>query len=146
MGTMKERFLKSLCAISVLLCSCYQVHAQQPGGVLTVDQAVDEAIAHNLDYLAQKYDLSIAEAQIVTAKLRPNPLLTLDADHLDWLGTGFSTTPPPGQIPKKGGPAKYSVRLNFLSEGGGKTTGTHGAGCGKPRRPPSRVSRFRAGI
>ena len=117
---MKERFLKSLCAISVLLCSCYQVHAQQPGGVLTVDQAVDEAIAHNLDYLAQKYDLSIAEAQVVTAKLRPNPILTLDADHLDFLGTGFSTVSTNGKMPNNGGPTEYSARMDYLYERGGK--------------------------
>lgn len=117
---MKERFLKSLCAISVVLCACYQLPAQQSGSLLTVDQAVDEAIAHNLDYLAQKFDLSIAEAQIVTAKLRPNPLLTLDADHLDFLGTGFSTTAPPGKMPNNGGPTEYSVRMDFLYERGGK--------------------------
>ena len=117
---MKERFLKSFCAISVLLCSCCQVHAQQSGGVLTVDQAVDEAIAHNLDYLAQKYDLSIAEAQVVTAKLRPNPILTLDADHLDFLGTGFSTVSTNGKMPNNGGPTEYSARMDYLYERGGK--------------------------
>ena len=88
---MKVRFLKSVCAIAILFGSCYLLHAQQSGDVLSVDQAVNEAIAHNLDFFAQKYALSIAEAQIVTARLRPNPLLTLDADHLDFLGTGFST-------------------------------------------------------
>ena len=117
---MKERFLKSVCAISIVLGSSYVLHAQQSGDVLTVDQAVNEAIAHNLDFLAQKYDLSIAEAQIVTARLRPNPLLTLDADHLDFLGTGFSTVSTNGKMPNNGGPVEYSVRADYLYERGGK--------------------------
>jgi len=96
------------------------LHAQQSGDVLSVDQAVNEAIAHNLDFFAQKYALSIADAQIVTARLRPNPLLTLDADHLDFLGTGFSTTAPPGKMPNNGGPTEYSARMDFLYERGGK--------------------------
>jgi outer membrane protein, heavy metal efflux system len=117
---MKVRFLKSVCAISILFGSGYLLHAQQSGEVLTVDQAVNETIAHNLDFLAQKYDLSIAEAQIVTAKLRPNPLLTLDADHLDFLGTGFSTTSTNGKMPNNGGPTEYSIRADYLHERGGK--------------------------
>ena len=117
---MKERYLKSFCAIAILLGSNYALHGQQPGDVLTVDLAVNEAIAHNLDFFAQKYDLSIAEAQILTAKLRPNPLLTLDADHLDFLGTGFSTTAPPGKMPNNGGPTEYSARMDYLYERGGK--------------------------
>ena len=117
---MKERFLKLICAISVLLCPSASLHAQQAGDVLSVDQTVNEAIAHNLDFLAQKYDLSVAEAQIVTAKLRPNPILTLDADHLDWLGTGFSTVSTNGKMPNNGGPTEYSARADYLYERGGK--------------------------
>lgn len=88
--------------------------AQQRPEVLTMDQAVDEAVRQNLDFFAQKYDLTIAEAQIVTAKLRPNPLLTLDADHLDWLGTHFNPRT------NNGGPTEYSVRGDYLHERGGK--------------------------
>ena len=84
------------------------------GQQLTVEQAVSEAISHNLDYLARKYDLSIADAQIVTAGLRPNPVLTLDADHLDLLGTGFNTQT------NNGGPTEYSVRGDYLFERGHK--------------------------
>ena len=84
------------------------------GQQLTIEQAVSEAIAHNLDYLARKYDLSIADAQVITAGLRPNPVLTLDADHLDLLGTGFNTQT------NNGGPAEYSVRGDYLFERGHK--------------------------
>src|SRR4051794_28814328 len=57
---------------------------------LSLEQAVSEALDHNLGLLAERYNLTIAEARIVTACLRPNPVLTLDADHLDLLGTGFN--------------------------------------------------------
>jgi RND family efflux transporter MFP subunit len=117
---MKERCLRLMCAISILLGSSILLHAQQAGDVLSVDQAVNEAIAHNLDFLAQKYDLTVAEAQIVTAKLRPNPILTLDGDHLDLLGTGFSSTSTNGKMPNNGGPVEYSARADYLYERGGK--------------------------
>jgi len=117
---MKKHFPKSVCAIVVLSGFSCALHGQQPGDVLSVDKAVNEAIAHNLDFFAQKYDLSIAEAQIVTAKLRPNPLLTLDADHLDFLGTGFSTVSINGKLSNNGGPTEYSVRADYLHERGGK--------------------------
>jgi cobalt-zinc-cadmium efflux system outer membrane protein len=58
---------------------------------LTIDQAVSEAMEKNLALLAERYNLTIADAKIVTARLRPNPVLTLDADTLDLLGTGFNT-------------------------------------------------------
>jgi hypothetical protein len=84
-------------------------------------QVVNEAITHNLDFFAQKYDLSIAEAQIVTAKLRPNPLLTLDADHLDLLGTGFSLTAPPGKMPnnedRKNMPVALTIFMRVAGSG-----------------------------
>ncbi|WP_035356922.1 TolC family protein [Edaphobacter aggregans] len=117
---MNERFRKSIYAIAILFGFSSGLQGQQPGDVLTVDQAVNEAITHNLDFFAQKYDLSIAEAQIVTAKLRPNPLLTLDADHLDLLGTGFSLSAPPGKMPNNGGPQEYAGRIDYLYERGGK--------------------------
>jgi len=120
MGTMKHSFLKVVCAVSIVLGSRCLLDAQQAGDTLTMDEAVNEAIAHNLDYLAQKYDLSIAEAQIVTARLRPNPILTLDADHLDFLGTGFSTVSTNGKMPNNGGPTEYSIRTDYLHERGGK--------------------------
>ena len=117
---MRERHLWSIVAIAVLLGPCSLLRAQRQPDVLTVDQAVNEAIAHNLDFLAQKYDLTVAEAQIVTAKLRPNPILTLDADHLDLLGTGFTTISTNGSVPNNGGPEEYSIRTDYLHERGGK--------------------------
>src|SRR5207248_5902698 len=57
---------------------------------LTIAQAVEEAVQHNLALMAERSNLSIADAQMVTARLRPNPVFSFSADHLDVLGTGFS--------------------------------------------------------
>jgi cobalt-zinc-cadmium efflux system outer membrane protein len=81
--------------------------------VITVDQAVDEALQNNLDLLAQRVDLTIAEAHLVAARLRPNPVLSLSGDHLDVLGTGFDEI-------NVGGPTEISSRVDFPIERGGK--------------------------
>ena len=57
---------------------------------LTIDEAVREAIDRNLDLVAEKFNLSVANARIITAKLRPNPVLSVGGDHLDLLGTGYN--------------------------------------------------------
>jgi outer membrane protein, heavy metal efflux system len=100
----------------------WPAYGQTPAGIpespasnpLTIDAAIQEALAHNLDLLAERVNLPIAQARIVTAGLRPNPVLTLDADHLDAFGTGFNTRT------NNGGPAEYSIRTDYLFERGGK--------------------------
>lgn len=98
-----------------LLAICCTVHAQQPPVVLTVDQAIQEAIANNLDLAAARYDVKVAEARQITASLRPNPVASVSADHLDLLGTGFN-------ILNAAGPPEYAARTDFLLERGGKRT------------------------
>lgn len=80
---------------------------------LTIAQAVDEALAHNLSLLAERSNLSIAEAAMITARLRPNPVFSFSTDHLDLLGTGFSPA-------NNGGPAEIAWRLDVPLERGGK--------------------------
>ena len=73
-----------------------------------------EALEKNLGLLAEQYNLTIADARIVTARLRPNPVLSLSADTLDLLGTGFDPQT------NAGGPSNYSIRTDFILERGGK--------------------------
>jgi cobalt-zinc-cadmium efflux system outer membrane protein len=89
--------------------------ASQTVGVprLTLDTAVAEALEKNLDLIATRAGVSIADANLITARLRPNPVLSLDANHLDWLGTGFSAA-------NAGGPVEYGARVDFLLERGAK--------------------------
>jgi cobalt-zinc-cadmium efflux system outer membrane protein len=50
---------------------------------LTTEQAVDEALRRNLNLLAQRLNVSIAEALVVAARVSPNPTLSLDVDHVN---------------------------------------------------------------
>jgi cobalt-zinc-cadmium efflux system outer membrane protein len=80
---------------------------------VTIGQAVQKAVDRNLSLLAERYNLSIAEARIITAKLRPNPVFSAGVDYLDILGTGFNTY-------NAAGPSEYNLRTDFLLERGGK--------------------------
>ncbi len=79
----------------------------------TLDQAVSEAIERNAGLLAERYNLAVADARLITARLRPNPVLTLEGDHLDLLGTGYDSV-------NNAGPPEYSARTDFILERGSK--------------------------
>ena len=64
--------------------------SQQPETV-TVSQAVQEAVEKNLKLLAERYNLNIADARIVAARLRPNPVLSVGGDHLELVLTATRT-------------------------------------------------------
>ena len=103
-------YLQSL--ILLIFCFALVSLAQSPQS-LTLDEAINEAIASNLSLVAERYNLSVAEARIITARLRPNPVLSLGGDHLPLLGTEFNST-------NMAGPPEYAVRTDFLLERGGK--------------------------
>ena len=100
---------------SLLLVPLYAAVAVVPAAAqtLTISQAVDEAVQHNLALIAQKANLSIADTQMLTARLRPNPVASVSADHLDWLGTGFDDT-------NNGGPPEMAFRVDLPIERAGK--------------------------
>lgn len=80
---------------------------------LTIDQAVQEAVKRNLSLLAEKFNLSVADAAIITARLRPNPIFSSGLDYLDIFGTGFSPE-------NSAGPTEFNFRTDFLLERGKK--------------------------
>ena len=81
--------------------------------VFTIDEAVQQAIDKNLTLVAERLNLTVADAAIATARLRPNPVLSGGANSLDWLGTGFNET-------NGAGPQEYAVRVDVPFERGGK--------------------------
>jgi outer membrane protein, heavy metal efflux system len=83
-----------------------------PPDRVTIPQAVQEAVEHNLNLLAERYNISVADARIITARLRPNPVLSLGVDYIDFLGR-FS---PDQNV----GPTEWNVRTDFVLERGGK--------------------------
>jgi cobalt-zinc-cadmium efflux system outer membrane protein len=80
---------------------------------LTIAEAIDEALAHNLSLFAERSNLAIADAAAITARLRPNPVVSFSADHLDVLGTGFDHA-------NNGGPPEIAWRVDVPFERGGK--------------------------
>lgn len=83
--------------------------------VITLEQAVDEAIAHNLDLTAERLNIPIAQARQITASLRPNPVLTVSGQTLELLGTRWVATNPSG-------PNQFTAHTDFIIERGGKRT------------------------
>lgn len=86
--------------------------AQAPADKVTIAQAVQEAINHNLSLLAERYNLSVAEARILTARLRPNPVFSAGLDYVDFL-RAFNRD-------NQAGPTEWNARTDFLLERGGK--------------------------
>jgi cobalt-zinc-cadmium efflux system outer membrane protein len=85
----------------------------RPPAPLTVEQAVEEAVQNNLALLAERVNLTIAEASLITARLRPNPVVSFSGDHLDLLGTGFNAL-------NNGGPPEIAWRIDVPFERGHK--------------------------
>jgi cobalt-zinc-cadmium efflux system outer membrane protein len=54
-----------------------------PSGPITINQAVTEALDHNLSLLAERFNVTVAAAAVVTAGLRPNPVITVNAMRPD---------------------------------------------------------------
>jgi outer membrane protein, heavy metal efflux system len=81
-----SRRVAARCGSIVFACvlvarsSTAQATLDQPtpdrGASFTIDDAVQEAIAHNLTLVAERYSVAVANARILTARLRPNPVLT----------------------------------------------------------------------
>ncbi|MBI4876751.1 MAG: TolC family protein [Acidobacteria bacterium] len=89
------------------------IWAQSPPGKLTVEQAVAEALEKNLGLMAERANVPIAQARAITARLRPNPVLSTGGDHLPLLNTRFNED-------NGAGPSEYNFRTDFVLERGGK--------------------------
>ena len=82
----------SICLSCGLLPVSVIAQSAAPPAV-TITQAVQEALDHNLTLFAERYNVSVAEARIITARLRPNPVLTLSAALPDHTIFRSATTP-----------------------------------------------------
>ena len=103
-------FIRAL--LLTVVISPVAAQSQQTSPV-TISQAVREAVEKNLSLLAERYNLSVADARIVSARLRPNPVLSLYGDLLDLAGTGFNEH-------NMAGPPEYGIRTDFIWERGQK--------------------------
>jgi cobalt-zinc-cadmium efflux system outer membrane protein len=102
--------------LSVLCFTGVFLGAQAPPDPITLEQAIQEALTNNANLLAERLNVPLATARLVTARLRPNPVVSLAGDYLDIAGTGFSPA-------NNAGPAEGSARVDFVFEGPGKRSG-----------------------
>src|SRR5262245_52011713 len=98
--------------LAVIINNPAAAQSQQTTPV-TISQCVREAVERNLSLLAERYNLSIADAGVITAGLRPNPVLTLYTDLLPLLGNGATEL-------NQTGPPEYGIRADFVWERGQK--------------------------
>jgi cobalt-zinc-cadmium efflux system outer membrane protein len=106
--------VRTLAVLGALLAgTSTSLRGQESFRTLSIAEAVDESLQRNAALQAQRTSLTIADAAIVTAGLRPNPVVSGDADHLDLLGTGFDDT-------NNAGPPEYGIRIDFPIERGKK--------------------------
>jgi cobalt-zinc-cadmium efflux system outer membrane protein len=99
-------------AFSALFC----VHAagQQPAPqIVTLNEAIQEALQKNLSLLAERYNLSVADARVIQARLRPNPVLSLGIDYQNVFRQTFTQQ-------NGAGPPEANARVDYLIERGGK--------------------------
>lgn len=85
-----------------------------PPDGLTLDAAVDRLVARNLDLLALQFEIPKAEADILTAGLRSNPIIYADASLIPY--GHYSNIRPGGG----GGQPQYDVNLSLPLDLSGK--------------------------
>src|SRR5215475_9092191 len=98
--------------LAVIINNPAAAQSQQTTPV-TINQCVREAVERNLRLLAERYNLSIADAGVITAGLRPNPVLSVYTDLQPLLGNGATEL-------NQSGPPEYGIRADFVWERGQK--------------------------
>lgn len=98
-------------SLAILVLCALHLAGQTP---LTLDQIIAEALRNNLNLLAQRFNISIGEARIIQARLRPNPVLSLGGNYLDVLGAGFNPST------NAAGPTEINARVDYIVERGNK--------------------------
>jgi len=82
-----------------------------PADGLTVDQAIDRTIRTNLNLMARHYEIPLAQADILTASLRANPIFYADGQLVPY---GSYTKDRPG------GQTQYDVNISHPFDVSGK--------------------------
>src|SRR5471030_2927716 len=101
--------------VLVLFGGSVDAHAQQPpqpalsSSALTLDRAIREAVDHNLSLAAERFNVNVADAAVLSASLKPNPVLTVSLMR-------------PDQVLVDAGISPYEqvFRTDYVIERGGK--------------------------
>jgi cobalt-zinc-cadmium efflux system outer membrane protein len=111
---MRSRFLLRLAATALVFPLTGSVAAGQGPTLISLDQAIDLALAHNHALRATRTQILQNQAQEITANLRPNPTLGLDTQFVpffspqDFSGENLNET------------QQFDVGLSYLFERGRK--------------------------
>ena len=103
---------QAITAVLVSFAIVGVAHAQAPVRI-TLDQAIDSAIAHNHALKATQTQIQQSQAQEVTAALRPNPTLTADALFIPIEPQNFNSN-------IIATVTEFDVGVSYLFERGGK--------------------------
>jgi outer membrane protein, heavy metal efflux system len=80
---MESRTMRGRARLLALVCLLLTPPLEaQSRSALTLEQAVNEAIENNLQLIAQRLDVPVAEAEMIVARLRPNPTVAYQVDNL----------------------------------------------------------------
>ena len=95
--------------VAALVAASVAAPARAQDGAITVDQAVREALDRNLNLLAERFNIQAADAAILTASLKPNPVVTVSVMRPDQalVDAGIS-------------PYEQIFRTDYVLERGGK--------------------------
>lgn len=103
--------------VTLLLCTA-SARAQQPPPVerISLNQAIQLALAHSHSLKAARTQIRQSQAQEITARLRPNPVLTGDYNFIPIFSPSVFSLPE-SQNPL---PQEFDVGVSYLIERGGK--------------------------
>lgn len=104
-------FRRAAYAFAVLVAVCASAIGQTPTQI-TLDQAIDLALKNSPTIKAVRTQIDQNKAQETTARLRPNPVLSWDAQFLPFFGD-FSTD----NLSQN---SQFDVGIGYLFERGGK--------------------------
>ncbi|SRR5581483_3367492 len=81
---MHSRMIRGRALIAALACLLASPLAAQTQTqiALTLEQAIREALHNNLQLMAERLELPVADADMIAARLRPNPTITYGLDNL----------------------------------------------------------------
>jgi len=91
-----------------------------PPDGLTLDLAIDRLVRANLDLRARSHEIPKAEADILTAGLRANPLLFFDAQQIPYGNYSDRT---------EGGPTQVDLNVNYPLDLSGKRRARRDVAC-----------------